>query len=73
LYDVFLHELGHLQTVNENSVDPWKRYAKERKAQEFADYWRGELWSRPFDHPLPEHHAPSVKEIEDLMTKLEAH
>ena len=56
LYDVFLHELGHCS-------DPTKRYAKERKAQEFADYWRKELWSKPFDHPAPEHHAPAEAEL----------
>jgi hypothetical protein len=73
LYDVFLHELGHLQAVNENSTDLRKRYAKERKVQEFADYWRYELWTKPFEHPLPEHHAPSVKEMEDLIADLEVH
>ena len=70
LYDVFLHELGHLQAVNQNSTDPRKRYAKETKAQEFADYWRSELWSKPFEHPSHEHHAPSDKEIEDFVAAL---
>jgi hypothetical protein len=66
LYDVFLHELGHLQAVNQNSWDPWKRYAKERKAQEFADYWRSELWSKPFGHPSPEHQPPLREEMEEF-------
>jgi hypothetical protein len=73
LYDVFLHELGHLQVVSENSADLRKRYAKERKAQEFADYWRSELWSKPFDHTSPEHHAPSEEEMKAFEDKLNLH
>jgi hypothetical protein len=69
LYDVFLHELGHLQVVEEDAVDPSRRYAKERKAQDFADYWRRELWSRPFEHPAPEHRPPSAQEVEALTRK----
>src|SRR5262245_65969862 len=69
LYDVFLHELGHLQVVNECATDPWNRFAKERKAQEFANYWRRELWSRPFENALPEHNPPSAEEMERLIEK----
>jgi len=54
-------------------VDPSRRYAKEKKAQEFADYWRTVLWSKPFDHPAPEHHPPAREEMKDLIGKASVH
>lgn len=45
LYDVFLHELGHLQPVAEHERSERLRFARERIAQEFANEWRGILWS----------------------------
>jgi hypothetical protein len=69
LYDVFLHELGHLQVAKEDARDPCKRFAKERKAQEFADYWRQDLWAKPFAHPAPEHNPPSAVEMDSLIGK----
>jgi hypothetical protein len=71
LYGVFLHELGHLQVVEEDAVDPSRRYAKERKAQEFADYWRRELWTKPFENPAPEHNPPSAEEMKGLIGNLD--
>src|SRR5438034_8206957 len=65
LYDVFLHELGHLQVVNSRSAKVRRRFAMERFAQEFADYWRCTLWGRHFDHPDPVHNAPVDEEFID--------
>src|SRR5215475_7607272 len=58
LYEVFLHEVGHLQMVNEKSKSERLRFAREKCAQEFADRWRRKLWSEHFDHPDPVHNAP---------------
>jgi hypothetical protein len=58
LYDVLLHELGHLQVVNEKTKSERLRFAREKCAQEFADRWRRKLWSEQFDHPDPVHNAP---------------
>jgi hypothetical protein len=63
LYDVFLHELGHLQVVNERTRSHRRTFAGETKAHEFADYWRRRLWSRPFDHPDAVHNRPSEMEL----------
>jgi hypothetical protein len=59
LYDVFLHELGHLQVVDERTKSERLRFAREKCAQEFADRWRRKLWSEHFDHPDPVHNAPA--------------
>jgi hypothetical protein len=59
LYDVLLHELGHLQIVNPFARTSRRRFAGETKAQSFADYWRTQLWKHPFDHSDPAHHPPS--------------
>lgn len=58
LYDVFLHELGHLQIINERSKSERRKFAHETRAEEFADYWRRRLWLEPFDHPDSVHNAP---------------
>jgi hypothetical protein len=62
LYDVFLHELGHLQIVNPKAKVERRRFAGETKAQEFANEWRARLWAELFAHPDPIHNAPSVIE-----------
>ena len=64
LYDVFLHELGHLQLINEKAKTPRRRFADETLAQDFAEHWCRELWSQPFDHPDPVHSPPSSVELE---------
>jgi tetratricopeptide (TPR) repeat protein len=64
LYNVFLHELGHLQVVNESASSTRRKFADEFLAEQFARSWYRELWSRPFDHPDPVHNAPSEDEIE---------
>jgi hypothetical protein len=66
LYDVFLHELGHIQVVDRKAKSTRRRFASETRAQEFAEHWCRELWSQPFDHPDPVHGPPSPEEIETL-------
>jgi hypothetical protein len=62
LYDVFLHELGHLQLIDP-ARSPRLQFARERLAEEFAVEWCNRLWSEPFDHPDPVHNRPSVEEL----------
>ncbi|SIO39401.1 Tetratricopeptide repeat-containing protein [Singulisphaera sp. GP187] len=64
LYDVLLHELGHLQIIDAKAKSLRRKFAKETRAQEFAEHWCRELWSRPFDHPDPVHNRPTPEEIE---------
>jgi hypothetical protein len=59
LYDVFLHELGHLQLVDARRHSQRLRFAREKLAQQFADAWRRALWSKHFDHLDPVHNAPN--------------
>ncbi len=63
LYDVFLHELGHLQLINERSPSDRLKYAHEKLAQKFAMEWCDRLWSKPFDHPDPVHNPPQPDEF----------
>jgi hypothetical protein len=60
LYDVLLHELGHMQIVRPEERAVRRRFADETLACEFAARWRAALWSEPFDHPDPSHHPPAV-------------
>jgi hypothetical protein len=66
LYDVFLHELGHLQMVLRKAKRVNRRHAGETKAQQFADHWRRVLWTETFDHPDPIHNPPASAELEEL-------
>jgi hypothetical protein len=59
LYDVFLHELGHLQIVRPDAKRPRRKFASETLAQSFANRWRRRLWQENFDHPDPVHNAPN--------------
>jgi len=70
LYYVFLHELGHLQIVDAKASSERRRFAGETKAQEFADRWRAQLWSQPFEHRDPIHNPPSDVELELLEYEL---
>lgn len=63
LYDTFLHELGHLQMINENRRSERLRFAREKYAQEFADRWRKKLWSVYFEHSDPIHNGPNTPGI----------
>ena len=64
LYDVFLHELGHLQLSEGISRSPRLKFAREKLAQDFALHWCGRLWSEPFPHPDPVHNPPAPEELE---------
>jgi len=66
LYEVLLHELGHLQVVDEKAKTMQRKFARETRAQEFAEHWCRELWSQPFDHPDPVHNPPTPEEIETV-------
>ncbi|WP_406698129.1 tetratricopeptide repeat protein [Singulisphaera sp. Ch08] len=66
LYDVLLHELGHLQVIDAKAKSLRRKFAKETRAQEFAEHWCRELWSRPFDHADPVHNQPNAEEIKAL-------
>jgi hypothetical protein len=59
LYDVFLHELGHLQLINEKAKGERLKFAREKYAEAFADEWRRRLWSEYYDHPDPIHNGAS--------------
>jgi hypothetical protein len=58
LYDTFLHELGHLQLINEKGRSERLKFAREKCAEAFADEWRRRLWSAYYDHPDPVHNGP---------------
>lgn len=73
LYDVLLHEIGHLQVVHENAKRPRRKFAGEVVAQDFANQWREDLWSKPFDHADPVHNSPSAEETASLSRWGEAH
>lgn len=63
LYEVFLHELGHLQLVDRRPRRIQRKFAGETRASEFATYWRKQLWSATFDHPDPVHTPPTAGEF----------
>ena len=73
LYDVFLHELGHLQIVDPEARTERRKFASETKAQEFADEWRARLWAEPFAHPDPIHNPASPAELEMVQRELQSH
>jgi hypothetical protein len=58
LYDVLLHEIGHLQVFDAHRPSRRLRFYREKLAQEFANSWRRRLWSVSFDHPDPVHNPP---------------
>ena len=66
LYDVLLHEIGHLQVIDERAKTTRRRFAHETKAQEFAMYWCRRLWSGPIDHADPVHNPPGTEELAAL-------
>ena len=63
IYDVFLHELGHLQVIDANRPSERLRYAREKLAQAFAMRWCKRLWATPFLHPDPVHHPPTASNL----------
>lgn len=66
LYEVFLHELGHLQVIDPEAKTERRQFAMETKAEEFATSWRRRLWAEPFDHPDPVHGPPTPDELAQL-------
>ena len=58
LYDVLLHELGHLQMQILNHKSGRRTPARETRAERFADFWRDRLWAVRLDHPDPVHNPP---------------
>jgi len=65
LYNVFLHELGHLQIIVPSAKRARRRFASETLAQKFANRWRRALWAQHFDHPDPVHNPPGSGELQD--------
>ena len=51
LYEVFLHELGHLQLVEPDRKSKRLQFGRERRVSEFAARWRKRLWWG--SHPIP--------------------
>jgi len=66
LYDVLLHELGHLRMQILNRTSGRRIHSRETRAEQFADYWRERLWSERLDHPDPVHNPPSPAESSTL-------
>lgn len=62
LYQVLLHEIGHLQIVRA-SPRVKRRFAAEPLADELAADLRGALFSTPFAHGDPVHNAPTDQEL----------
>jgi len=65
LYDVLLHELGHLQIIDEKATSIRRKFAHETRAEQFATHWCKSLWSEPFEHADPVHNPPSKAELSD--------
>jgi hypothetical protein len=63
LYDLFLHELGHLQLIDRDARSTRRKFADEKLAQAFAMEWCDRLWSEPFAHPDPVHNPPTPEEL----------
>jgi hypothetical protein len=63
LYEVFLHELGHLQIIDDQARSSRLRFAREKLAEDFAVEWSARLWAAPFAHTDPVHNPPSAEEL----------
>jgi hypothetical protein len=63
LYAVLLHEMGHLQPVDETRRSRRLRFAGEKLAEEFAVRWCNQLWSVPFHHSDPVHNPAGAEEL----------
>src|SRR5271167_1981385 len=59
----------HLQIVDEGARSIRLKYAHEKRAQEFAMYWRNELRSEPLPHSDPVHNPPVPAEFEPVSSK----
>jgi hypothetical protein len=65
LYSTLLHELGHLQIVDRRAPAA-RRFAHERRAEEFADLWRRRLYSEHLEDAATVHNPPSNDELATL-------
>ena len=72
LYNVLLHELGHIQVVERTQKGQWEK-AREAKANEFAEYWQARLWSEKFRHPDAVHSPPTEEEIRNSIDEIESY
>jgi hypothetical protein len=61
-----LHEIGHLQLIDESRRSGRLKFAREKLAQQFALLWCNRLWSVPFHHIDPVHNAPAPEELHSL-------
>jgi len=66
LYNVFLHELRHTHIVNPHKKLTRHKIPFEKLANEYSDFWRGELYKDKFDHHDPVHNLPTLDEQEHL-------
>jgi tetratricopeptide (TPR) repeat protein len=73
LYDVLLHEIGHLHVVDGRERSVRRKFADETIAQDLANRWREDLWSTHFDHADPVHNPPTAEETAALSRWGEAH
>jgi hypothetical protein len=71
LYDVFLHELGHLQLLDDRASSDRLQFAREKRAEEFAVEWCAWLWSQPFAHSDPVHNPPTAEELDMVGSSVE--
>jgi hypothetical protein len=71
LYDVFLHELGHLQLVDDRASSDRLKFAREKLAEEFAVEWCNRLWAEPFAHHDSVHNPPAAEELDLVDRTLE--
>jgi len=76
LYEVVLHEIGHLQVHDAHRPSRRLRYYSEKLAREFANTWRRRLWTVPFDHPDPVHNPPgptnSISQSKNSLDRLQS-
>lgn len=66
LYHTFLHELRHTQITQSEKKFTREKIPLEKLANEYADFWRGELYQNHFNHSDPVHNLPSEGEKERL-------
>jgi tetratricopeptide (TPR) repeat protein len=70
LYDVLLHELGHLQIIDPRAKSVRRKFGMETRAEQFAIYWCKQLLAQAFPHEDPAHNAPTPEEFSDLDPEL---
>jgi tetratricopeptide (TPR) repeat protein len=66
LYEVLLHEIGHLQVVEATARNARRKFADEKYAVDFAQEWRATLWAGDKDRVDSSHHPPSAEELSRL-------